>query len=102
MYSTKIDNPLTTIVVRPSNLYGPHDKFDKKRSKVIPALIRRALEKEDPYIVWGDGNDLKDFIFIDDFVDGLLLAAEKINKFDPINIASGDPVTIKKIIKYVL
>ena len=62
MYSSKISNPMKTLVVRPGNLYGPHDKFTKKESKVIAALIRRAIEREDPFVVWGDGFDIKIFL----------------------------------------
>ncbi len=102
MYSTKINKPLVTIIVRPSNLYGPYDKFDKKRSKVIPALIRRSLDKESPFVVWGDGNDLKDFIYIDDFIDGLINAAKKLTSFNVVNLGFGEPVTIKQILHEVL
>ena len=72
-------------VIRHSNVYGPHDKFDWEKSKVIPALIRRAVEKHDPFVVWGDGMDVKDFIYIDDYIDGILLTMEKLDEFQPIN-----------------
>jgi len=102
MYSTKIQKPMKTVVVRPGNLYGPRDKFDWEKSKVIPALIRRAVEKYDPFVVWGDGMDLKDFLYIDDYVDGMLLAMEKLDEFQPINIASGQAVTIRDVLGEIL
>jgi len=102
MYSTRIKNPMKTVVVRPGNLYGPHDKFDWEKSKVIPAIIRRAIEKHDPFEVWGDGMDLKDFLYIDDLIDGLILAMEKMNEFEPINLASGIPVTIRDVLGEIL
>jgi len=102
MYATRVKNPMKTIVVRPGNLYGPHDKFDWEKSKVIPALIRRAMEKHDPFAVWGDGMDIKDFLYIDDFVEGLILAMEKLEGFEPINIASGEPVTIRDVLGEIL
>ena len=102
MYSNHIKNPMQTIVVRPGNAYGPFDKFDPEKSKVIPALIRRAVQKENPFKVWGDGNDLKDFIYIDDLVEGSLLALEKLNSPDPINIASGQAVTIREVLGHIL
>ena len=71
MYSKHISNPMKTVVIRPGNLYGPHDKFTWTESKVIAALIRKSIERYDPLQVWGDGNDLKDFLYIDDFIDGL-------------------------------
>lgn len=102
MYSTKIQKPMKTVVVRPGNLYGPRDKFDWEKSKVIPALIRRAVERHSPFSVWGDGMDLKDFLYIDDYIDGMLLAMEKLDEFQPINIASGQPVTIRQVLSSIL
>ena len=102
MYTNKIVKPMTTIVVRPGNLYGPFDKFDWEKSKVIPALMRRAIEKHKPFIVWGDGMDVKDFLYIDDFIDGAISAMEKLDVSSPINIASGIPVTIKEILHEIL
>ena len=93
---------MKTVVVRPGNLYGPHDKFDWEKSKVIAALIRRAVEKHDPFVVWGDGMDLKDFLYIDDYIDGMLLAMEKMEGIQPINIASGIPITIRDVLGEIL
>jgi len=102
MYAKHINRPMKTLVIRPGNLYGPNDKFTWKESKVIAALIRKSIEKHDPLLVWGDGNDLKDFLYIDDFIEGLLKAFEKIDDFDSINIASSIPVTINEILKEIL
>lgn len=102
MYANRIKEPMKTVVVRPGNLYGPYDKFDWERSKVVPALMRRAIEKHDPFVVWGDGMDVKDFLYIDDCVDGLILAMEKLEGFEPINIASGKPLTIKNVLSVIL
>ena len=102
MYSSRIKEPMKTVIVRPGNLYGPFDKFDWEKSKVIPAIIRRAIEKHNPFEVWGDGMDLKDFLYIDDLVDGLILAMEKLEEFEPINIASGVPVTIRDVLSEIL
>lgn len=101
MYS-KVPNPMTTIVVRPANIYGPYDKFDWETSHVIPALIRKAVERQSPIEVWGDGNDIKDFIYVDDLVEGDLLAVEKIENFCPVNIATGRPGTIKEVLQAIL
>jgi GDP-L-fucose synthase len=102
MYSTKIQKPMKTVVVRPGNLYGPRDKFDWEKSKVIPALIRRAVERQSPFVVWGDGMDLKDFLYIDDYIDGMLSAMEKLEEFQPVNIASGKPVRIREVLSTIL
>lgn len=97
MYSKNISKPMNTLIVRPGNIYGPYDKFNKRESKVIAAIIRRFAEKENPLLVWGDGNDIKDFIFIDDFVDGLIRATISFAE-GPINIVSGESITIKDVI----
>ena len=102
MYTNRIREPMKTVVVRPGNLYGPYDKFDWEKSKVIPAIMRRAIERHDPFEVWGDGMDLKDFLYIDDCIDGLMLAMEKLEEFEPINIASGIPVTIREVLAEIL
>jgi GDP-L-fucose synthase len=102
MYSTRITEPMKTIIVRPGNLYGPYDKFDWEKSKVLPALMRRAIERHDPFEVWGDGNDLKDFLFIDDFIEALISALVNLEDSSPINIASGIPITIKDALKEIL
>jgi GDP-L-fucose synthase len=102
MYAEKIKAPMQTVVVRPGNLYGPFDKYTWKESKVIAALIRRAVERHNPFVVWGDGLDLKDFLYVEDFVEGLLLAFEQVQGFSPLNIASGQPVTIREVLEAVL
>ena len=102
MYATKIKNPMKTIVVRPANIYGPYDDFEWETSHVIPALIRKVVERHDPVEVWGDGNDLKDLIYIDDFIEGILLAMEKINTFDPVNIGTGRSCSIKEALQVML
>lgn len=101
MYSTAIEKPMDTLVVRPGNIYGPHDKFDKEKSKVIAALVRRAIEHENPFVVWGNGNDIKDFIYIDDFIDGMLESFDHFGGGEEVNIASGQEITIKEIIKII-
>jgi GDP-L-fucose synthase len=98
MYSWHINNPMRTIVIRPGNLYGPYDKFNRAESKVIAALIRRFSEKENPMVVWGDGSDIKDFLYIDDFIDGMIKATINEKLTGPLNIASGQPVTIRNVV----
>ncbi len=85
-------------IIRPANLYGPHDKFDPIRSKVVPALIRK-FEEHNTIEVWGSGKDVKDFLFIEDFVENLLLVIKKINKFSILNICSSNSVSLIKMIK---
>lgn len=102
MYASRITRPMSVLVVRPGNLYGPFDKFTVKESKVIAALIRRAVQKELPFTVWGDGRDIKDFLYIDDFIDALIPLTEMSNLSGPVNIASGIPVSIRDILPIIL
>jgi GDP-L-fucose synthase len=102
MYATKIAKPMQTCVVRPANIYGEFDDFEWETSHVIPALIRKVVERHNPLEVWGDGNDLKEFIYVQDFIDGMLLAMEKIEGFDPINIAAGEPCTVRDVLQTLL
>lgn len=101
IFSEKTNSDLSCIIVRPGNLYGPFDKFSKLESKVIPALIRRSIELENPFKVWGNGKELKDFLFIDDFVKGIIKLIEYDKKFEIVNLAYGKSVSIRKVIKYI-
>ena len=102
MYSKKIKNPMTTIIVRPGNLYGDYDDYEWDTSHSTAALIRRVVERHDPLVVWGNGNDLKDITYISDLIDGMLLAMEKIEEFDIVNIASGESHSIKETLNTIL
>lgn len=102
MYSEKIMDKMNIVVVRPANLYGEFDDFDWETSHVIPALVRKVAERQNPINVWGDGKDLKEFLYIDDFIDGIILAMEKINSSKPINLSLNKPVTVKEIINHLI
>lgn len=90
------------VIVRPTATYGRHDDFDPKTSHAMPALIRRAVEKENPYIVWGTGDEVRDFLHVTDMVRGSLLMLQKAANCDPINIGYGKVVTIKEIVNIIL
>jgi len=90
-------------IVRPSNSYGPRDNFDPTASHVISALIIKAKNKMDPFVIWGDGTPIREFIYAEDAAKGMLSAMEKYTNADPINLASGEYASIgvlaNKIIK---
>lgn len=102
MYSVKINDPMQTVVVRPANVYGPYDDFKWETSHVVPSLIRKVVERHSPLKVWGDGRDIKDLIFVEDFVQGLLLAMQKLKEFYPINIGTGKGISIREVLKICL
>lgn len=89
-------------VVRPSNVYGPFDDFNPATGQVIPALIRRVLDGESPVRIWGDGSAIRDFIFVQDVVDGLLLAMEHAPPCFPLNLGSGVPTTIRQLAEIIV
>jgi GDP-L-fucose synthase len=89
-------------IARPSAVYGRYDNFNPATSHVIPALIRRAVEKENPYVVWGTGDEVRDFLHIKDFARASLLLMEKYAEGDAVNIGYGQVVTIKDILRVIL
>ena len=102
LYSEKLKNPMATVVLRPSNIYGPHDDYEFATSHVMAALIRRVVERHDPFEVWGTGEDVRDWIYIDDFIDAMILATEKIDTYNPVNIGLGEGHSIKEALQIML
>ena len=88
-------------IVRPANVYGPYDYFDPSSSMVLPSLIRRAVERENPFIIWGDGSAVRDFVYADDVAEGMLLALEYAADCTPINLGSGVGITIKELVEVI-
>jgi|MDTC01.2.fsa_nt_gb GDP-L-fucose synthase len=88
------------LILRPSNLYGPYDKFDKQNSKVIPSLIRK-FNNEKKIEIWGDGKDIKDFLYIKDFIKILILLIKIKEKFLILNVGSGKSVSLMNIISII-
>ena len=88
-------------MIRTTAIYGPHDTFDPERSHVIPQLILKAHRQDNPFEVWGDGTQVRDFVFVDDVIDGLLTTVEKHPNADPINIATGKKTDIRKLVEVI-
>ena len=95
-----------SIFLLPVNLYGPNDNFDPASSHVIPALIKKcvdAVENNDKEIVvWGTGKASREFLYVDDAVEGILLAAERYDSSEPVNIGSSFEITIKDLIEIIV
>jgi len=102
LYAEKLKKPMKTVVIRPSNIYGPYDDFDFATSHVMAATLRKVMERHDPIQVWGSGDDVRDLIYIDDFVDAVVLAMEKIDTFDSVNIGLGKGYSVKEILRIAL
>ena len=88
---------LNSIFLLPANLYGPRDNFDLKTSHVIPDLIRKMLESRDRVVLWGDGSPTREFLYVDDCVEGLVLAAERYDGADPVNLGTGEEPSIREL-----
>jgi GDP-L-fucose synthase len=90
-----------SIFLLPVNLYGPGDNFNPVSSHVIPALIRKFVEAKDAgvdeVIVWGDGSPTREFLYVEDAAEGIVMAAENYNESDPVNLGSGMEISIKDL-----
>lgn len=94
-----------SIFLMPVNLYGPRDNFDPKTSHVIPALIKKCLDavknSEKEIVVWGTGKPTREFLYVEDAAEGILLATEKYNKSDPVNLGAGFEISIKDLVELI-
>ena len=101
-YAEKIAKPMPTVVIRPSNVYGPYDKFDFAVSHVTAAMIRRVADRQDPIEVWGTGEDVRDLIYVDDFIEGLIAAFATERPYLAVNICAGTGHTVRQILEATL
>jgi GDP-L-fucose synthase len=85
---------LNAIYLLPVNLYGPRDNFDLETSHVIPALVRKMAESRDEVVLWGDGSPTREFLYVEDCADALVLAAERFDGAEPVNLGTGEEVSI--------
>lgn len=92
---------LNVATVIPNNAYGPHDNFHPDYSHVMPSLIRRCVAGENPLVVWGNGKPTRDFLYVKDFVEGVLLAAEKLDTDEYVNLGSGTETSIRDLVSAV-
>jgi len=94
-----------SIFLLPVNLYGPRDNFDLETSHVIPALIRKCLEAKErgdtEIVVWGDGSPTREFLYVEDAAEGILLATERYNDSQPVNLGSSFEISIKDLTEMI-
>jgi GDP-L-fucose synthase len=94
-----------SIFLLPVNLYGPGDHFDPESSHVIPALIKKCMDAkehdEDVIEVWGDGSPTREFLYVEDAAEGILLAAEHYNDSLPINLGNGHEISVKRLVETI-
>jgi len=101
----RIQYGFNSIFLLPLNLYGPRDNFDPKSSHVIPALVRKFIgakdKGKDEVVVWGTGKSTRGFLYVEDAAEGILLATEKYNKSDPVNLGSDLEISIKDLAELI-
>ena len=92
---------MNAVFLLPVNLYGPGDNFDLESSHVIPALIRKCVaaveEGRDEIVLWGDGSPTREFLYVEDAAEGIVLATERYDKLDPVNLGSGMEISIRDL-----
>jgi GDP-L-fucose synthase len=90
----------------PVNLYGPGDNFDPQSSHVIPALIKKCVDAReagaDHIDVWGTGSASREFLYVDDAADGIVLAAERYDGAKPVNLGTGNEITIRELVELIV
>ena len=93
------------VYLLPVNLYGPGDNFDLQTSHVIPALIRKCIEAQDKgddqIIVWGDGSPTREFLYVEDAAEGIVLSTEHYDGSEPVNLGSGQEISIKDLVQTI-
>lgn len=93
---------MTVAIARPYNAYGPRDNFDPSMSHVIPGIIHRLYQGENPFHVWGDGEQSRSFLYVKDFARGLIEVIEKYPEADPLNLGANEEVKIKDLVNLIM
>lgn len=95
-----------SIFLMPVNLYGPRDNFDPESSHVIPALIKKCFdamdEQRQEIVVWGSGSATREFLYAEDAAEAIVLATERYNKSEPVNLGNGQEVSINKLVEHIV
>ena len=100
-FSNQIHDPMQCIIIRPSNAYGPNDKYDFEKCHVTPANIRKVADNLNPIPLWGDGTEVRDVIHVDDMVSGFMTIAEKVDTYDIYNVSYGKGYTVMEVLELI-
>ena len=100
LYGKYLPTKMKCTVVRPANLFGPHDKYDFNKCHVTPATIRKVADKMNPIPVWGDGSELRDLLYVEDFVESLQIVMEKEKEmFQVYNVGSNEVYSVNDVLE---
>jgi GDP-L-fucose synthase len=100
-FSNQIHNPMQCIIIRPSNAYGPNDKYDYEKCHVTPANIRKVVDGLNPIPVWGDGTEIRDLLHVDDMVSGFVTIAENVHTYDIYNVCAGVGYSVNDVLSII-
>jgi GDP-L-fucose synthase len=103
--SYRVQYGLKSVFLLPVNLYGPRDNFDLETSHVIPALIRKMLEAEErgegEVVLWGDGSPTREFLYVEDAAEALVLASQRYEGAEPVNLGTGQEISIRELAEVI-
>jgi len=99
IHAYKVQHGLEYAIVRPSNVYGPGDNFDPENAMVVPTLMHRIYDKEDPVVVWGDGSAIRDIVYSRDVAEGVILALYYGTKGRYVNLGSGCGYSVRELVE---
>ena len=102
LYAQRLRPALPTVVLRPTNVYGPYDDFDFATSHATAAMIRKVVERHDPIELWGTGEDIRDVLYVDDLIDAVMRAVERVETYDPINLGFGQGYRLTDLLHMIL
>ena len=100
-FSHQIHNPMQCLIVRPSNAFGPNDKFDYEKCHVTPANIRKVADGLNPIPVWGDGSEIRDLLHVEDMADGFIWVAENNDTYKIFNVAYGEGFSVNEVLGWI-
>ena len=100
-FSNQIDNPMQCVIIRPSNAFGPNDKFDYEKCHVTPANIRKVADGLNPIPVWGDGTEVRDLLHVEDMADGIIFLAEMVDRYDIFNLCYGEGFSVNEVLGWI-
>jgi len=100
-FSNQIHDPMQCIIIRPSNAFGPNDKYDFEKCHVTPANIRKVADGLNPIPVWGDGTEIRDVLHADDMAGGIVYVAEHVDKYDIYNVSYGEGFSVNQLLEWM-
>ena len=100
-FSNQIHEPMQCLIVRPSNAFGPNDKFDYEKCHVTPANIRKVADGLNPIPVWGDGTEVRDLLHVEDMADGFIFVAENCDTYNIFNVCYGKGATVNETLELI-